>query len=124
MEPTKPTQPDKPTEATVVWMHRQVLMPVNGLLTDHINGDGLDNHRINLRYANNSQNSQNSRKTRRNLTGYKGVSHAFGGVYTATIQVLGRSIWLGQYSDAISAHQVYCRAASKYFGSFANSGEV
>ena len=70
------------------------------------------------------QNSQNSRKTRRNLTGYKGVSHAFGGVYTATIQVLGRSIWLGQYSDAISAHQVYCRAASKYFGSFANSGEV
>ncbi len=42
-----------------VLMHRFILDAEKGTLIDHLNGDKLDNRKINLRYVTRSQNSQN-----------------------------------------------------------------
>ena len=47
-------------------MHRVILQTPHGLLTDHINGNGLDNRRENLRIVTSSQNSMNRRLSKGN----------------------------------------------------------
>ena len=42
-----------------VTMHRFLLKPKIGILIDHINGNGLDNRRSNLRECNSTQNNAN-----------------------------------------------------------------
>lgn len=91
---------------------------------DHINGNGLDNRRENLRLATKSQNNANRRISKNNKSGYKGVSwHKASGKWVAGIKVNGKSINLGGYDTPEQAHKAYCDAAIKYFGEFANFGE-
>ena len=45
----------------VIYMHRMLLRAEPGLEVDHINGDGLDNRRCNLRTASAAQNQWNGR---------------------------------------------------------------
>jgi HNH endonuclease len=56
-------------------MHREILGLERGdpRQADHINGDGLDNRRSNLRIATNSQNQMNKGLLCRNTSGHKGV---------------------------------------------------
>ena len=57
-----------------IYMHRVVNnTPVN-LQTDHINHNGLDNRRINLRTVTNQQNAFNANLNKANTSGTKGVS--------------------------------------------------
>ncbi|MHC4867843.1 MAG: HNH endonuclease [Planctomycetota bacterium] len=53
-------------------MHRQLITPPPAYCIDHINRNGLDNRRANLRLATPSQNAANS-KPRNPRSGYKGV---------------------------------------------------
>jgi hypothetical protein len=46
---------------TRISMHRQILSAPKGLMVDHINHDGLDNRRANLRLCSNAQNQHNAR---------------------------------------------------------------
>ena len=56
-------------------MHRLILgLTDPAVHTDHINGDGLDNHRANLRVCSHAENMRNSRKRVNNKSGFKGVS--------------------------------------------------
>jgi hypothetical protein len=55
-------------------MHRVVNDTPDGLLTDHRNGDGLDNRRSNLRTATHAQNMQNIRQRKHWSSQYRGVS--------------------------------------------------
>lgn len=55
-------------------MHRVILDAPDGVLVDHINGDGLDNRRSNLRLATHRQNHANRQSPIRNKTGYIGVA--------------------------------------------------
>jgi hypothetical protein len=59
-----------------VHMHREILLRASGLLAlvDHIDGDGLNNQRYNLRAADKSQNSSNHRVNRNNTSGAIGIS--------------------------------------------------
>lgn len=46
------------------WLHRFILQPPHGMVCDHINGDGLDNRRENLRIVTPAENLKNTYKTR------------------------------------------------------------
>src|SRR4051812_728933 len=56
-----------------VRMHRLILQAPDGMQVDHINGNGLDNQRANLRLASRSTNQANTFLSSQNTSGYKGV---------------------------------------------------
>jgi len=64
--------PDIP--GSLILMHVEILKPEVGLETDHINGDGLDNRRENLRAVTHTQNMLNRKSVSGSTSIYKGVS--------------------------------------------------
>jgi len=101
-----------------VYMHRVVHSAPKGLDVDHINMDGLDNRRCNLRIATRSLNMANSRE-RGGRSRYKGVSwskHA--NKWRAAIQN-GKMKNLGYFNTEIEAARAYDVAAKMVFGEFA-----
>lgn len=90
-------------------------------ITDHINGNGLDNRRANLRPATFRENAQNRRRNVTSQVPYKGVRTPLGPNrgWVARIQVRGRRIWLGTYATAEAAALAYDAAARDHFGEFA-----
>ena len=106
-------------QASVV-MHRAIMNPENGFVVDHINGDGLDNRRENLRVCTTQENCWNSKKKTTNKSGFKGVSIHVSGKWRATIFVSGKQISLGLYQSPEDAAEAYKKAASEKFGIFAN----
>lgn len=108
------------------YMHRVIMSRILGRpllkseLVDHINGNGLDNRRANLRLANKSQNVQNVGIKRSNTSGYKGVSfHKRRKKWDARISVSGHQHCLGTFDTPEEAHKAYCDAAKRYHGEFA-----
>lgn len=60
---------------TSIAMHRQIMNVIDkSILVDHINHDGLDNRKDNLRLATNSQNAANRRSNKNSSSKYLGVS--------------------------------------------------
>lgn len=103
-----------------VYLHRFVMNARGGVQVDHINLNGLDNQKENLRLCNNAQNSRNQGLRSTNTSGYKGVSYRKDqGVWAARICVDYRDIHLGFFDDPKDAHEAYCQAATKYHGAFA-----
>lgn len=89
-------------------------------LVDHINGDGLDNRRANLRPATPSQNSANRGPASNNTSGYKGVSlYRRTGRWRASVGIDGAQHHLGYFTEPIDAARAYDAAALHHFGEFA-----
>jgi len=90
-----------------VMMHRLIMGAPSDRLVDHINGDGLDNRRVNLRLATPGENLQNRRGAQRNsVTGIRGVcprKNRDG--YTVNIYVQGRRHSLGLFRNLADAEQ-------------------
>ncbi len=55
-------------------MHQKIIGKKDGLMTDHINRNGLDNRKENLRFVTNSENQLNSKMNCRNKSGHRGIS--------------------------------------------------
>lgn len=94
---------------------------------DHINGNGLDNRRSNLRPATHVENMQNMKIRSGNRSGFKGVSRALG-KWRARIRLDGRQRHLGCFTTREAAARAYDTAAREHFGEFAcvnfpNDGE-
>jgi hypothetical protein len=51
---------------TVLLMHRLILDSLSGGIVDHVNGNGLDNRRSNLRFCTHSQNMANRKMHKNN----------------------------------------------------------
>lgn len=88
-------------------------------MTDHVNGDGLDNRRANLREANHSLNGANRRVGVNSTTGFKGVWLTASGRYTAAIKSGGKRRHLGRFDTAEEAAAAYDAAARELFGDYA-----
>lgn len=105
-----------------ILMHREILGARPGLQVDHANRNGLDNRRINLRLANQTQNNANSRLTYRNKSGYKGVHWSRQkAAWHAELRVDGRKIHLGFFDTLDQAARTYDEAAVTHFGEFART---
>ena len=104
-----------------IYLHRLVLGLTDPRLhADHINGDGLDNRRANLRRATRYQNMANQTLSRRNTSGYKGVSYYPRTLaYRATITAKGERRHLGFFSTPEEAARAYDAAAREMHGEFA-----
>lgn len=103
-------------------MHRFILGEENirGLDVDHIDRDGLNNVRSNLRAATRSQNMANMPKVR-GSSKYKGVSLCKAtGKWAAHIRgENSRSVHLGRFKTEEEAYAAYCKAARELRGEFA-----
>ena len=97
-----------------VYMHRVVNNTPDGLQTDHINHNGLDNRSSNLRTVTNQQNAFNASLNKANTSGTKGISWSEGRKKWCAYIDAGKRIPLGRFfniKDAISARK---KAELKY----------
>lgn len=105
-------------------MHRAVMARALGRSidpheqVDHINGNGLDNRRCNLRICNRFQNQANSKRHKNNKSGFKGVSPARSR-FQASIMVGRVRHKLGTFDTPEEAYEAYCEAAKRLHGEFA-----
>lgn len=104
-------------------MHRLILDISGDERVDHIDCNGLNNTRANLRLATPAQNMYNRRMNKNNKTGYKGV-RIDQGKYRADIRKDGKMKFLGFFDNLIDAAKAYDQAAIKLFGEFARTNGV
>lgn len=97
-----------------IHMHRVILHAPDGVLVDHIDINGLNNTRKNLRLATDLQNSGNQRMKKCNSSGYKGVSKK-GNRWNARIQ----NHHIGYFLTEVEAAIAYDNAAIELFGEYA-----
>lgn len=99
------------------FMHRMILNTPEGMDTDHLNLDRLDNRRENLRICTASRNQQNRLAHSDNSSGYKGVSrHGIG--WMAQIMCSRKKFYLGTYRTKEEAAIAYDKKAIELHGEF------
>jgi hypothetical protein len=114
--------------ARVVYMHRLIMRAAKGQVVDHINHDGLDNRRENLRLCSQAENARNRRKA-------KGCSSRFLGVtfigdrkqndsWKAQIMANHETVFLGNFHSEEEAALAYNEAAQRLHGAFATLNVV
>ena len=103
-----------------ILMHRMVINTPSKMQTDHIDGDGLNNQKKNLRICTVAENSRNRRLSGKNTSGFRGVAWIKKDKrWRAMIKFDNKSIWLGQFTNKIEAAEAYNKAREKYYGDFA-----
>lgn len=98
-----------------VYMHQELL---SVSLVDHIDRDGLNNQRYNLRESNSKGNARNRGLSKSNTSGFKGVVW-YKGKWEARIRVDGKTLRLGSFDDPLLAAMLYDNTANELFGEFA-----
>lgn len=103
-------------------MHRMLLKVPKGKVVDHINGDGLDNRRSNLRICTQSQNMQNSGLHKNSTSGFKGVClDKRRGKWIARIRTETKRITTKQFDSPELAHKAYCELSEKHHKEYAKN---
>lgn len=117
------TRNNNNVEGKQIAMHRLLLNMVNtgiAIQVDHIDTDGLNNQKSNLRKATNQQNCFNIPPKHKNKTSkYKGVYKVESGKFEAQIKLNYKSKSLGRYHTEEEAAKVYDSVARFYMGEFA-----
>lgn len=106
-----------------ILMHREILNVVDpSILVDHIDGNGLNNQKSNLRECNRSQNKQNGKVYKCSKTGYRGVTYRKDlNKFRSKISFNGKEIHLGYFKTAIEAAQERDKKAIELHGEFARA---
>ena len=95
--------------------------PDKGYVIDHIDGDGLNNTRANLRFASNAENSQNRPKKEGCTSSYIGVSiHPKSKKWTAWYAIT----YLGSFDDELLAAKKYDTYVYLKYGPNANTNNT
>ena len=102
------------------FMHRIINQTPYGMLTDHINGEKLDNRKSNLRTVNRQENAMNRRRGKRNNAGFIGVTVSnTKKPWEARLWHKGVVHYLGHFDDILEAALVRDTAALFFRGEFA-----
>ena len=105
---------------TTVRIHRVIMDAQPGEQVDHINRNGLDNRRENLRICSHSENQHNAAKRRGCSSRYKGIYwHKGHGKWVAQVGLTGSRHHLGYFVNEIDAAHAYDDAARELHGEFA-----
>jgi hypothetical protein len=105
-----------------VWMHRVINKTPSSMVTDHVDGNGLNNQKYNLRSCTTRENSRNRSSNKNNKSGFKGVSlHKETNKWRARISIGDKNISLGLFDSPKLAHYAYTSACYKYHGEFAKT---
>jgi hypothetical protein len=99
------------TGQKLIYMHKQIVGTDAGFEIDHINGDGLDNQKANLRAVDHRTNQQNLHIPK--TSKYPGVCwEKSRRRWRATIQIDGKLHTIGRFEieeDAAEAYRISCK---------------
>jgi hypothetical protein len=105
---------------TLIFMHREIAKPPEGMIVDHKNRNKLDNTRENLRVCTYTQNAGNRSKRRGTSSEFRGVSYdKKRGKYFAKASCQGERFFLGFFADERDAARAHDHKAVELFGEFA-----
>lgn len=108
---------------TSQYLHKVICPAPKGFVTDHINGDRLDNRKENLRVCTQKNNTWNARPRKDNKLGVKGVVwREKSKDYVAYINVDKKRISLKTHKTLESAVAARKAAEAKYHGTYAYQG--
>jgi hypothetical protein len=106
-----------------ILLHRLIMGNPDGLQIDHIDHNGLNCQKSNLRKATSSQNNHNARKRIDNTSGVKGVYfHKPSKKWRAAIYVGGKPQYLGLFANLEDAKMAYAKASKIIHGKYGKLG--
>lgn len=102
-------------------LHRLIMCAPGGVFVDHVNNNGLDNRKENLRPCTIQQNARNSRAAS-GSSRFKGVSwNKQYKMWSVQIKVATQKrLYVGRFHSEIEAAEAYDRMALKHFSDFAH----
>ena len=109
-----------------LYLHRIIMEARDGEIVDHVDGNGLDNRKMNLRKCSKAENNRNRmEKVGPKTSKYKGVCrNKRNGKFIAQIGCEGKHYFLGHFASEFDAAMAYNKAAQEYFGEFARLNEL
>ena len=105
-----------------IWLHRVLLNAPAGMHVDHVNGNGLDNRRANIRLCTSGENRRNAQKQKVGSSIFKGVRKHKDG-YRSPWQArifIDKKRCAKSFPTEIEAALWYDEMAKEHFGEFAN----
>lgn len=109
----------------LIFMHHMICKRKEGFVIDHIDGNSLNNTKVNLRVCLDKENAMNRKIYINNKSGYKGVYwDKTARKWRACIRVHGKLINIGYFNCLIKAAKSYNDFASSLHGKFARLNEV
>lgn len=110
-----------PKQKTIL-LHREIMNAPPDMQVDHINRNGLDCRRENMRLCSHIENQYNKDTYLNNKSGYKGIRwHKRDKRWQARITVDRKVIHIGYFVTAEEAARAYDEAARKHHGRFAKT---
>lgn len=104
---------------TTISLHKEILSPPIGYVTDHWNRNKLDNQRHNLRIATRSQNAANAPAWKNNPYGHRGVYFHHGiGKWVAQLTFKGKRMLDKAFKCKTDALLAYSSKAKEIYGEF------
>jgi hypothetical protein len=100
-------------------MHRVIMCTPEDMQIDHINGNGLDNQKYNLRNCTPNQNRKNRKRRKNGTSKYKGVCYHRGGI-EASAWANNTKYIIGYFKTEEAAAMAYDEKAKELHGEFAN----
>ena len=105
---------------TSIYMHRKIMVPSLGLVVDHLDGDGLNNTRKNLRVCTRGENAGRQKPQIGRTSRFKGVSwHKDRNKWESYIHFGGKKSLLGYFHSEREAATAYNEAAIGILGRLA-----